>query len=37
MKSGFEIKWSKIVKNDLQDVLDYLQRHWTDKEISKFL
>ena len=30
------IVWSKEAEEQLDEIIDYLYQHWTDKEISKF-
>jgi plasmid stabilization system protein ParE len=36
MRNTFKIVWSKRAYNNLEDVIAYLEKNWTDKEINKF-
>jgi plasmid stabilization system protein ParE len=36
MRNTFKIVWSKRAYNNLEGVIAYLEKNWTDKEINKF-
>ncbi|MBL7113702.1 MAG: type II toxin-antitoxin system RelE/ParE family toxin [Bacteroidales bacterium] len=37
MKSGLKIEWSLKAVQNLEDIIIYLEKNWTQKEISKFI
>ncbi len=37
MKSTYKLIWSEEAKNNLSEIIDYLEERWTEKEISQFL
>ena len=37
MESGYKIDWSEEAIRNLDGIIDYLKREWTDKEIIKFV
>ena len=37
MESGYKIEWSEEAIRNLDGIIDYLKREWTDKEIIKFV
>ena len=37
MESGYRIEWSEEATRNLDGIIDYLKREWTDKEIIKFV
>ena len=36
MKSGYKIDWSDEASSNLDDIIEYLQNKWTDREIRRF-
>lgn len=36
MKSISKLIWSNRAKADLQTIIDFMEEHWTEKEISQF-
>lgn len=36
MQSGYKLFWSERALNDLENIIGYLTRKWTPKEIQKF-
>jgi len=36
MKNTYKIIWSEEAISNLKGVIDYLEKHWTNKEITKF-
>lgn len=36
MRSGYKLFWSDTALNDLQNIINYLTEHWTQKEIKSF-
>lgn len=36
MKSGYSIDWSDEASDNLDSIIDYLQKKWTDREIGRF-
>ncbi len=36
MESGYKIIWATQALSDLKDILDYLEKNWTEKELKKF-
>jgi len=36
MKSGYSIDWSDEASDNLDSIIDYLHKKWTDREISRF-
>jgi len=37
MRSGYKLLWSDTALIDLQNIIDYLEYKWTDKEIRSFV
>ncbi len=37
MRSGYRLQWSERATFDLQNIINYLQDHWTEKEIRNFV
>jgi plasmid stabilization system protein ParE len=35
MKSGYRIKWTDNALSELQNTFDYIEVHWTNKELKK--
>lgn len=35
MKNGFEIEWSDHAISELRDTFEYLQQHFSEKELKK--
>ena len=36
MESGYEIVWTDEAKQGLNNIIRYLETHWTEKELKKF-
>jgi plasmid stabilization system protein ParE len=36
MKNGFEIKWTSEAERNLHAIFDYLEKTWSEREISNF-
>ncbi len=36
MKNTYKVIWSEEAISNLKGVIDYLENHWTKKEITKF-
>jgi plasmid stabilization system protein ParE len=36
MRSGYKIEWSDEAKDNLSNIIKYLEKAWTEKEIKKF-
>ena len=36
MKSGLKIRWTEEATNNLENIIDYLETNWTQKELKKF-
>ena len=36
MKNGYKVIWSAEAVRNIEDIIQYLQTNWTDKEIRKF-
>ena len=36
MESGYRIIWSKEASFNLDQIISYLESHWTEKEIARF-
>lgn len=34
MRSGYNIFWSKNAKNEFSNTIEFLEEHWTDKELQ---
>ena len=36
MRNGFDIEWTREAETNLNDIFDYLELMWSDREISRF-
>ena len=36
MKSGYKLFWSDRASDDLQNIINYLIKNWTQKEVQNF-
>jgi plasmid stabilization system protein ParE len=36
MKSGYKLFWSDTANADLKNIIEYLEKNWTQKEIRNF-
>lgn len=37
MKSGYDVFWTDHAREELNDVITYIQKRWTEKEVSAFV
>ncbi len=37
MNSGYKLLWTSKSIDDLKNIIDYLEKQWTEKEIKKFI
>jgi plasmid stabilization system protein ParE len=37
MKNGYKIEWSQHANDELDKIINYLENHWNQKVINKFL
>lgn len=36
MRNGYKINWSKESHKDIQNIIQYLNQNWTEREIKRF-
>lgn len=37
MRNTYSLIWSDEALNNLKEIIEYLEKHWTEKEIKKFI